>query len=265
MNVRPLHYLSLLIILFAMLAGCSGISAVPRADGDLGHPFAPPPPPPPTDEPTSGPTASPTASPTTSPTTGPTSTPTPKATATPPTNTTHTICATITSYNGSGVSQDVVGNQDCAFGWSNGPPILTCLGSPVCTGEVEGVPYTEPYYISMNIVSGFPVGLTATVVNCPSGDESTTSPCVPAINETMASPFAVTATFGPTGNAGPTTTLNLQQIGTSALSGATCNSATWANGSFILVADAYGNKVYLPISQTEDGSGCTNGTSARLK
>ncbi len=182
----------------------------------------------------------------------------------PPTQTVHSICANIISTNGSGANGDPIGNADCAFGWTNGPPISTCLGSPQCSGQVGGVAYDSPFTITMSIISGFATPLTATLVNCPLGPQSQTSPCVAATNESGANAFTVHISFGqPNGNVGPSTTLILQQTGTSALTdaGGDCNHLSWANATDILVADTYGNKVYLPILQTLDGSGCTHGTT----
>lgn len=182
----------------------------------------------------------------------------------PPIQTVHDICATVLSTNGSGDDGNPIGDVDCAGGWSNGPPISTCLATPRCAGtNARGAAFDSPYVITMSIVSGFATPLTATLVNCPLGNQNQQrSPCVAATNESAAAPFAVKLTFGqPNGNAGPSTTLVLQQTGTSALSGAECNHTTWADATDILVADSYGNKVYLPIGSTLDGSGCPNGTT----
>jgi hypothetical protein len=126
-------------------------------------------------------------------------------------------------------------------GWSSGVP-STCLGIAACTSVVGGVTYDTPIYITLKITSGFATPLTATIVNCqtqPSIDHGAS--CVQSKDESSI-PLSHELSWGaPNGDAGPVTTLNITQIGSSDAT-ALCNVPPGQQpGNFVLITDTYGN------------------------
>jgi hypothetical protein len=124
------------------------------------------------------------------------------------------------------------------------PPPTTCLGSNTLCENVS-------FYFDLNIVSGYDVGLTASLLFCPTPGYMNGSKCVPAINEGVSNPLAVKLTWRPPGNAGPRAVLRVQQIGTSEDPSATCTKdGNVANATHILIEDTYGNQAMVPFNQT---------------
>ncbi len=139
------------------------------------------------------------------------------------------------------------GYMQCGgFRSSSSPSGSVCLGGNAFCGTV---PFTLTYVVK----SGFPVPLTASLWRCNSYNATT---CVPPKNEGPGNPNSVKLSFGaPNGGVGPSTTMLLQQIGTSL--GATCPNANAADATHFRIEDSYGNQVYVPFFQ---GGCCPVGT-----
>jgi hypothetical protein len=123
------------------------------------------------------------------------------------------------------------------FRSSSSPSGSVCLGGAFC----GNVPFTLTYIVK----SGFPVPLTATLWRC---DSYTATTCVPPKNEGNGNLNSVQLRFGaPNGALGPSTTMLLQQVGSSI--GATCPGANPADATHFRIEDSYGNQVYVPFFQ----------------
>jgi len=131
------------------------------------------------------------------------------------------------------------GYMQCGgFRSSASPSGSVCLGGNTFCGTV---PFTLTYVVK----SGFPVPLTATLWRCDSFLETA---CVPPKNEGNGNLNSVQLSFGnPNGAVGPSTTMLLQQVGTSI--GATCAGANAADATHFKIEDSYGNHVYVPFGQ----------------
>lgn len=162
--------------------------------------------------------------------------------APPPVGVAYPICATQINVTGPGQSMGTVcgNNPNFPATWSSGVP-STCLGIPQCTSELGGVTYDVPIFLTFKITSGFATPLTAQIINCQPNVGKPGTTCIPS-NDSPSTPMSHSVTWGaPNGNAGPLTTLILQQIGSSEAS-SLCNvpPAQWP-GNYVLITDTYGN------------------------
>jgi hypothetical protein len=178
----------------------------------------------------------------------------------PPTDPSHVhdICVTQINEDGPGQSGGMVcgNNPNFTDEWSSSVP-STCLGIKGCTSMLGGVTYKGPPSVSFQVTAGFPVGLTAVILNClPSANVNYAAGCILS-NDSASIPTSHKISWDkPNGNTGPSTTMTITQIATSDATPLMNNPPAQWPGSDVLIYDDYGNAVIFALGVTTCSGMC---------